>query len=849
MSSILGRYIDFVVRRPKLVLILMLFVTVAFSIQLADLKIDSTPYFIDRFHPERLEESVVRDQFTSSKEQAFVLIVGKNKDVFDLETLSAVDELTRQFENITFIEETDALDITKFRVDDRSSEYVNKILDGGISTNDLLSINQLIDYLRGLEYSEEIDFLYLESLAVRVKPIHKVRSITNIENISSEDDTLLVDKLIPSLSLSPEELNKIREQASNNLMYEGILLSADLKATNIQIEFNVPDYDSPNLVRSYAEVVSILEALDSDVNAYLSGTPVVNSQIVQVLEQDNATFFPLVIIVIGLVLILSYKRAQALFCPLLIAILSVVWAMGWMAMIGIKQNIVTTALPVFLITIGVADAIHYLNGFYQRVQSSSKSDAAKETLASLFKPLFLTTLTTMFGFFALSLTDLIFVRQFGQVMVAGVFFAFILTVTILPALLQFSSTKNIAKNQGKTTFFMKGALLLTHKLDGFLAANRKISVLVISAICIGVVYLNMQITFDQHNTASFDPDSRLRVDDKVVNTYIGGTSPLNISFHASEAGAFQRVDVIEALDKISNYIKETHETVGYVTSPVDFIKRVHQVIGEDSDGFSLPKNMSSEMIAQYYLLYETSNGQEIRNVVDETYTNARIALLGHTDQASVWSEMISDTDRYISTVLPKGIEYKFSSVGKIQTINLNEVIASQSTSLVVAIALVLTVMIVVFRSIVLGVIGVIPLVLTLGVIFALMVVLGIDLDIGTCLIAGLVFGIGVDYSIHFLVALKRNCLEEGMGLDDAIKATLDTVSQPIWINSLSLSLGFLVLGLSSFQPLAMLGIFVSGTMVLCAFLVLIIMPQLLRLLSPKALQVPDNSIRNVATTA
>lgn len=835
-DRLLDGYIQFSVNSPWILLSIMLLITGFFGFKLTELKVDSTPYFMDGDHPERREEGVVRSQFTSTKEQAFVLVVAQSGNIYNRDTLTTIDSLSRSFEELSLLDEKDAERLQTVAVTDAQKKQVEKILENGIGASDVMDLQALLD--SGLS---EKSHKLVSDLIIRAKPVHRVRSLTQIENLEGEDGTLEVGPLIESIEDNSAFYQSLQKKVSDNKLYHKILVSEDQKAANIQIEFNVPDYDSPNLVKAHQAVLSILDKQTTKDAIHFGGTPVVNAEIVHVLERDNGIFFPLVILIIALILYISFRRIQGVWIPLLIAILSVVWAMGFMSILGIKQNVVTTALPVFLITIAVCDSIHYLNLYYQKLNQHDKKTAIQETLKKLFVALFLTSFTTMLGFYSLSITELVLVKEFGIVMVAGVLFAFILTIALLPSILQLTD-KSQAANSKKTSVNKYNAIFdaltsCVQKMNDF--TRNKQSVLLVAVLIFTAVvgYLSFQIRFDQHNTSSFKADTRLRIDDTVLNQYLGGTSPLNISFHANTQGAFTQVDVIRALDKIEQHLLNKYSTLGFASSPTDYLKRIHQVLTETSE-YALPDDLSSEQIAQYYLLYETSNGQEIRNVLDETYTHARIALLGHTDQASEWKKIINESDSFIKATLPAGITYHFSGVGNIQKANLEEVISSQMSSLIMGIAFILVCMILVTRSFLLGFIGVFPLALTLASLFAFMVVMDIHLDIGTGLIAALVFGIGVDYSVHFFTQFKTRYYKEGQDLETAIASTLTDVGAPVIINSLSLAVGFLVLAFSSYSPLAYLGYFIAGAMVLCAIWVLFLVPLLLRVFWMKKLEVP-----------
>src|SRR5690606_22852251 len=80
---------------------------------------------------------------------------------------------------------------------------------------------------------------------------------------------------------------------------------------------------------------------------YLSGPPMIAAQTATSMEQDNQTLLPGVLLVIITVLLLSFGRLQGVVAPLLIAVIALFWTLGLMAVAGVKQNIVSSMLPVF----------------------------------------------------------------------------------------------------------------------------------------------------------------------------------------------------------------------------------------------------------------------------------------------------------------------------------------------------------------------------------------------------------------------------------------------------------------------------------------------------------------------
>jgi predicted RND superfamily exporter protein len=130
-----------------------------------------------------------------------------------------------------------------------------------------------------------------------------------------------------------------------------------------------------------------------------------------------------------------------------------------------------------------------------------------------------------------------------------------------------------------------------------------------------------------------------------------------------------------------------------------------------------------------------------------------------------------------------------------------------------------------------GLIGIIPLSITILINFAVMGFLGIKLNIGTSMVASVSVGIGIDYTIHYIEAFKREYrLNRGKG--DFLRRTFETSGKAIIINAISVGAGFAVLILSQFNMLGDLGFLIALTMATSASVSLTVIPVLLTTLDP-----------------
>lgn len=822
----ISRLIGLVARmqqRPLLLLTALVAVTVLAMASAGQLQINSTPYMIDRSHPSRVADHDTKSLFSNTGEQAFVAIENTDGSIFNPDSLQLVTNLTRAFEQMVLVAPSDIEQLEALAGQGGVAE-AGAILENGLEPGDALRLPALRRTLEDVGELTDSRAAWLDSLAVRLDPVRRVRSLLTMETIEPTGDGLEVDKVMPQVPSTPEAMAKQERQVLGNPLFINGLISPDGSATTIQIEFNIAEDDSPAMLMAYNAITEITEAVVSDDRIYLSGPPMIASQTAANMEKDNQTLLPGVLLVILLILFASFGRIQGVVAPLVIAVLSLIWTMGLMSAFGVKQNIVTSMLPVFIVAIAVCDAIHFLSDYYRHLPADpdrkARTAAVVSSLRQLFWPMLVTTATTMVGFFSLAWTEVTFIREFGIFVGLGVFLAWLLTMLFLPALVILWKTR-----PPRFGLLTSSALdRASQQLGRFARYGRHVVYGVLVLIAGGGWYVTQALNVDNQVIGYFEDDSRIRIDDAAINAKFGGTTTISVLLESNRVDVFKTPEMMSAVDRIEKRLRD-NALVGYTYSAADFVERMNWALSDSPKpaDHRLPDNLTGPMLAQYFLLYENANGQDLFDVVDRRFQNGRILAVLHTDRSSEVSAIMDDVVKYAAGLFPPDTRVRVSGYGEILVSTTDAVVWGQVQSLLLAAVIIALLVMVICRSWRLGLLALVPLVFTLVGVFSLMAVTGTDLDIGTAIIAAISFGIGIDYAIHIIAALRS-----GYGRDDTevIQHALKRCAKPILINTLALGLGFLVLTLSGYQALVNLGYFISLTMLFCALFALLILPAL-----------------------
>jgi hypothetical protein len=105
------------------------------------------------------------------------------------------------------------------------------------------------------------------------------------------------------------------------------------------------------------------------------------------------------------------------------------------------------------------------------------------------------------------------------------------------------------------------------------------------------------------------------------------------------------------------------------------------------------------------------------------------------------------------------------------------------------------------------------------------------MDMGVMSISAIIIGVAVDDTIHFFVRFRREFETRGR-YGEALGATLSTVGRPIVFTTLTLSLGFSVLVLSSVTGMIKFGLLAGYAFVWALLADLLFSPALLVVLEP-----------------
>ncbi|MDR2072677.1 MAG: MMPL family transporter [Spirochaetaceae bacterium] len=292
------------------------------------------------------------------------------------------------------------------------------------------------------------------------------------------------------------------------------------------------------------------------------------------------------------------------------------------------------------------------------------------------------------------------------------------------------------------------------------------------------------------------------------------TALLNTALQSGDRADPGVSDLLWELKRITNF-----EGAAYYEIPAD----------PPRYGKSDPRELAA-LVSNYLILLSGEIDSYSNDPLEPTAikTTVQLRTLGESDT----SRALEEIDRFVQAHFPKNITVTVGGSALVEASLNRQVVRSQFISLIVSLFLVFLIISVSNRSLLAGCVGIIPLSISILLNFAVMGFLGIKLNIGTSMIASLAVGIGIDYTIHYMEAFKREYARHG------IKASFAVSGKAIIINALSVGAGFGVLLFSRFNMLRDFGLLVALTMAASALVSLTLIPALLLTLKPKFIMDP-----------
>ena len=600
-----------------------------------------------------------------------------------------------------------------------------------------------------------------------------------------------------------------------------------------------------------AEIAAIRGVLAEFAGAgtlHLGGVPMIADDMVTFVRNDLVVFGVGVAIFLVIVLGLIFREARWVVLPLAGCIYAGLLMIGMLGLVGWKVTVISSNFLALMLIITISMNIH-LTVRYRQLHRDfpelSHHDLVAATVRRMVWPCLYTALTTIIGFGSLVFSGIKPVIDFGWMMSIGLAVTFVTAFTLFPAIvLLLGRTGAPERTDAENTFtraVTRGLALAAERHGAWVLAVAG-ALLVICAL--GVSRLTVENSFVDY----FSEDTEIYRGLALIDRELGGTTPLEVVLDLDEDRIFDDEPApkpaeydAEAEREKSGYwftefkierIKEVHDwlasqpEVGKVLSLASLIR-----VGEKlNDGEPLD---SLQLALVYRRVPEDLKRSLIDPYIDIAWDEARISLRIRDTLPDLHRKELLDR---IRTGLRDELELGPDDVtvsGLLVLYNnmLQSLFTSQISTLGAVLVGVAIMLVLLFRSLTLAVLGIVPNLLAAGAVLGTMGLLSIPLDFMTITVAAVTIGIAVDNAIHYIYRFREEFARSG-DYTATMHVCHANIGKAVFYTSATIIFGFSILVLSNFLPTIYFGLLTGLAMAIALLAALTLLPKLILLTRP-----------------
>lgn len=814
-------YVATVLKQPMVVCFLMAAILVFFAVHTKDFKLDASADSL--LLDDDADLKIFRETLDRYATKEFLFVTfSPNEDLF---SENSIAHITRLRDELRALEPVDS---------------VISLVDVPLVRQVEGSLSDVAENVRTIEGGEvDIDKARQELLT---SPIYK-------KLIISEDATTT------ALQVNIKDQKEFRDlqRERNHLLFkantEGLNSDEQSKLDSIVVEYTAQKKEIDHINHQNIETIrEIISRYQQYGTLYLGGVPMIADDMITFIKNDLIIFGVGVFLFLVGMLTIIFRKLRWVLLPLLSCFYAGLLMIGLLGLVGWNVTVISSNFISLMLIITMSMNVHLIVRYRQLCNDFpdyTQHELVLTTACKMVWPCFYTALTTIMAFSSLVVSGIKPVIDFGWMMTIGLTVTFLTSFILFPALLVLLAKTSERVNPRDEFQFTPKLASLTER-----HGNKVLILTFILAVvsAYGITRLEVENSFINY----FSEDTEIYQGLRLIDEKLGGTTPLDIVLNLEKTPAKteegESEDDFEDMDALFGGFEDGQQESWFTPERMDTIKRAHdyldslpevgkvlslasiirvgeEINGGEFDAFELaivskrmPEELKESMITPY--VSEENNEARINiRILDSLKDLRRKELLEQIKKDLV--EKVNLTEDKIQIT---GILVLYNNM-------LQSLFKSQILTLGVVMAGIALMLVILFRSVSLAIIGIVPNVLAAAIILGLMGLLRIPLDMMTITIAAITIGIAVDNSIHYIYRFR----EEFSQTHDYVRTMHychANIGKAVFYTAITIIIGFSILVLSNFIPTIYFGLLTALAMFIALFAALTLLPKLILIWKP-----------------
>jgi predicted RND superfamily exporter protein len=629
----------------------------------------------------------------------------------------------------------------------------------------------------------------------RLPFVARAESLFNVPHVRGIEGFLEQSPYLAEIPTSPEGIQPILDQAADNPLISGLLISRDTRALAVALVLDdTGGHEDQRIVDAVDAAIAPLRGTFASV--YAIGFPQVRNELAARITAEQYELMPLAIGALLLALFLLLRQLIDILTPLVTAGISILWTYGLMGWLEIPVNVVTSTVPILLIVVGSTEDIHLLAEFRHAQRRGDPTEIALRHMArKLGRTVLLTFATTYAGFLSVGLSGIEVLSQFGLIASTGLLFNFLVTIIFIPAALSLTGRWQL---DGHTRLFDRHLRDLASSYWRILQARRPQAFVLLGIVTVIAAAGVPRIDISHNPIDSLGDTSPVARDLNQLNERFAGLESFSIIIESGIQDTFLHARYLDELIKVQTFVRSIDDRLS-VTSFADYLVLLNEAPLEDPNA-GPPE--SNDEIAELMLFLERGR---VSAYVTEDFSRARILVRHQITSNAELRATLKRIQAYLASQVDPGLDTRITGDSVLSLSATDSMITGQLQSVVLILGLFILIVTFIFTDLRVGLLAALPNAFPVIVLFGFMGYSGIPLNIGTTMAAAIAIGIAVDDTLHFLLRYNQE-LRSSRSQQIAMRNTLYEEALPVISTSLAMIVGFIVFTTSAFVPIAQFGL-------------------------------------------
>ena len=666
----------------------------------------------------------------------------------------------------------------------------------------------------------------MEALHARFGEVQSAVAVGSMVNyrLNAVDETIYGRQyLLPPVdSLSDSDLAQVRDIALADEDLVKTQLARDGDMALAIFKYRPSGEGLSERLEIARSVVALRDRLRGDypgVEIYVLGNDLFELDSYNAQIKDRNNLAPLVALATTLLLWLCLNSLVYALCTLVVSFLGILLTIGTVGWSGFAFNQISNMGPLVVLTIAMAHGIHIISIYLQGLHEGlSKLEALEQSLRLNLQPVTLATVTTAMGFLSLNYCSSAGIYGFGNAVAMGVVWAYLVTLTLLPALIMWVPTRRIPRPLGVRGMIRRVSDLVTQRGNALFWG-----LTVIIVVCLAMLPLN-KVDFDRFEFIDKDSDFHRVI--TALAQKIGNDQSLVYAVDSGQYYGIADPAFMREVERFADWLEEQPD-VSVVNSYVGMLKTLNEAENDNDPAWHILPDDNLQVI-DYLVGYQLVQEIEphLEPIFDPEYTTVRV-VVGTSNLSNV---QLLELNKSIEAWYADNINPDYQVLHGSNTIlyaRLNDTISRQLLEgFTVSFLLITLTMLVGLRSVRYGLISIAPNLLPPAVVFGVWGLFVGQLSPYILMLFSISIGLVVDDSVHVLSKYMA-ARKAGDKPEEAVRYSLDKAGSAITITTAALAMGTFILVFSNTYYYQNVALMLTPIIVVALLLDLLFLPPLL----------------------